>query len=106
MNTALQPGETLVKSGPANLQRGWETVGGKLHLTTTRLVFESHRFNVQTGATIVQRSDIAAVEKAWTKFLNLIPMMPNSIAVKTNAGVEQRYVVWGRDAWIDAIVAR
>ncbi len=103
MKTSLEPGETLFKEGAANLQRGWETVGGKLHLTNTRLIFEAHRFNVQTGATIVQRSAIAGVDKCWTKFLNLIPMMPNSIAVRRNDGTEQRYVVWGRDAWLQAI---
>lgn len=73
MKTQLGAGETIVKQGGANHQRGMETVGGMLYLTTERLVFESHAFNFQTGSTIIDLRDVARVEPAWTKFLNLIP---------------------------------
>ena len=36
MKTPLLPGETPVKDGAANLQRGLETVGGRLYLTNQR----------------------------------------------------------------------
>lgn len=103
MKTALQPDEVLVKEGAANMQRGIETVGGRLYLTNQRLVFETHDFNIQTGTTIVALQDVASVRKCWTRFLNLIPMFPNSIAVATNDWKEHRFVVFGRQAWIDAI---
>jgi hypothetical protein len=103
MKTSLLPGETEIKDGAANLQRGIETVGGRLYLTNQRLIFESHAFNVQTGATIVPLNEIVGLRKVWTKFLNLIPVFPNSVAVATKAGKEYRLVTFGREGWIDAI---
>jgi len=103
MKTETRPGERIIREGPANLQRGIETVGGKLWLTSERLIFESHRFNVQTGATVVELSDIQSSEPCWTKFLGLIPLFPNSLAVHTKAGAEFRFVLFGRSAWAAAI---
>lgn len=103
MKTPLAPSETVLKSGAANLQRGIETVGGRLHLTSRRLVFESHVFNVQRGVTSIPVGEISSVTKCWTKFLNLIPLAPNSLAVRTNRGQEYRFVLFGRESWITAI---
>jgi hypothetical protein len=103
MKTALLPGEIPVKDGAANLQRGIETVGGRLHLTSHRLIFESHAFNVQTGATIIPLTSITGTRKCWTRFLNLIPLFPNSLAVTTGEGREYRFVTFGRQGWMDAI---
>jgi hypothetical protein len=40
VKTALRDRESVIREAPANLQRGIETVGGKLCLTTARLVFD------------------------------------------------------------------
>jgi hypothetical protein len=106
LNTPLQPGEAVVREGRANLQRGIESAGGHLYLTDRRLIFESHRFNVQRGATEIPLADVAEVRKAWTKFLGAIPIAPNSIAVRTSDGSEQRIVVTKRDEWIAAITGQ
>jgi|SRR5215471_78302 len=103
MKTPLLPDETLVKDGAANLQRGIETVGGRLYLTNHRLVFESHAFNIQTGITIIPLTSVVGARKCWTRFLNLVPLFPNSIAVSTTDGKEYRFVTFGRKAWIAAI---
>jgi GRAM domain len=103
MNTPLNADEIILKDGPANLQRGAETVGGKVYLTSRWLVFEAHKFNLQRGATEIPLSDILSIAKCWTKFLNLIPVLPNSLAVTTNQGQEYRFVLFGRDAWEEAI---
>jgi hypothetical protein len=103
MNTPLNPDETILKNGAANLQMGIETVGGRLYLTNRRLIFESHAFNVQREATSIPLTDILSVTKCWTKFLNLIPVTPNSLAVKTTQEQEHRFVLFGRDAWAFAI---
>ena len=102
MKTELVANETPVKEGVANLQRGAETVGGKLYLTNQRLIFESTAFNIQIGATIVLLQDISETKPCWTKFLNLIPIAPNSLAVSTSDG-ERRFVLFGRKAWKVAI---
>jgi hypothetical protein len=103
MKTLSLPDETPLKDGAANLQRGIETVGGLLYLTNRRLVFESHALNIQTGATIIPLASITGARKCWTKFLNLIPIFPNSVAVSTKEGKEYRFVTFGRQAWIEAI---
>lgn len=100
MKTPLLPDETLVHEAAANLQRGIETVGGRLFLTTHRLVFESHAFNVQTGSTVLDRKDIVSVAPCWTLFLGFLPLLPNSMAVGTSDGRTFRFVLWGRADWI------
>ena len=103
MKSVMLPDEELVMEGFANLQKGIETVGGQLYLTNRRLVFEAHAINIQGGETAVPLKDVTGVRKCWTKFLNLIPVFPNSVAVSTKTGREYRFVLFGRQAWIDAI---
>ena len=105
METEFLDGETIVKETAANLQRGIETVGGRLYLSSRRLIFESHPFNIQTGATAVSLDDVVGVRKSWTRFLNVIPVMPNSIAVTTKDGTEYRLVLNDRGGWVEAIKA-
>ena len=106
MKTQLLAGETIVKEDGANHQRGAETVGGRLYLTTQRLIFESHAFNIQTASTIIYFQDISDVEPAWTKFLDIIPLAPNSIKVVSREGQEHSFVVSDRDEWIRAITSQ
>ena len=106
MKITLQPNEKLVREGGANLQRGIETVGGKLFLTDQRLYFQSHAFNVQTGPTQIKLSDVSGTKLCWTKFLGFIPLFPNSLAVQTNHGNEYRFVLSSRKQWATAIGAQ
>ncbi len=103
MNTEMLLNEEILKEGAANLQRGAETVGGRLFLTNQRLIFESHSFNVQTGATIVSLENVSQTLLCWTKFLNLIPLTPNSLEVSTLQGEQHRFVLYGRKTWKVAI---
>ena len=100
---SLHPGENVIKEGRANMQRGLETVGGKLTLTTHRLVFDAHSLNLQRGATEVPLGQITAQRAAWTKFLGVLPMAPNSIVITVAEGQEHSFVVTGRSAWLAAI---
>lgn len=104
MKIDLAPNEKLLREGAANLQRGLETVGGRLVLTDSRLVFSSHAFNVQTGTTDIPLSAVQSVRPCWTRFLGLFPLMPNSLAVATESG-DHRFVLSGRSAWADAIAS-
>ncbi len=106
MKTALLPNEHVIKEGAANLQRGLETVGGRLFLTSHRLVFEAHALNFQSSAVAVELERVQSTRACWTKFLGLIPLLPNSLAVYTKEGVEFRFVLFGRHAWDAAIQAR
>lgn len=105
MKTPLMPTESVVREGVANLQRGIEAVGGRLTLTSLRLVFESHGFNVQTGTTEIALAEISKVEPCWTRFLGVVPLAPNGLAVTLTSGAEHRFVVFGRTEWRSAIQA-
>ncbi len=106
MKTKLRQGEQVVKEGAANLQKNIETVGGKLYLTNQRLVFEAHKINFQGGTTEIELSNIQSLRPCWTRFLGILPLFPNSLAVFTKQGKEYRFVLFGRHAWAAAIEAQ
>lgn len=100
MNMHLRRDENVLCDSAANLQRGIESVGGRLYLTTHRLIFEAPAFNVQSGTTAVPLGDIEGTWKCWTRFLGLIPFIPNSLAVRAVNGKTYRFILFGRDEWI------
>jgi len=91
-----------IKEGPANLQRGLETVGGKLVLTKEALIFSPHDANFQRQKESIDLDSIQSVSRAWTKFLGFIPLLPNSLCVSTK-NEDFYFVLSGRDAWALAI---
>ena len=102
LKTLLEASEHLVRKGGANLQRGRETVGGFLYLTNRRLVFEAHRINFQRQSTQIALPDIEHVVPCWTKFLGVLPLLPNSLSIQTRSDV-YNIVLFGRAAWRRAI---
>jgi hypothetical protein len=106
MKIDLRSNEKLVREGGANLQRGVEAVGGRLFLTDQRLFFQSHSFNVQNGATDIPLSEVKGTELRWTKFLGVIPLFPNTLAVLTTSGEEYCFVLYVRKEWAAAIGAQ
>ncbi len=98
--------EVVRKEEFANLQHGGKVLGGKLALTDHRLIFESHIFGLKRNRAEIPLPDITAIRACWTKFLNLIPLFPDTVAVTTKDGKEYRLVVYERAAWIDAIQKR
>ncbi|MEN5089784.1 hypothetical protein ABE458_03760 [Pseudomonas protegens] len=105
MKAELRGGEKIIKEGPANLQRNIETVGGRLFSTNQRVLFVAHKFNFQSAPDEIEISNIQSLQPAWTRFLGLIPVFPNSLSVFTKQGIESRFVLFGRDAWAAAIAA-
>ena len=103
MKIEVRTNERLIKESGANLQRGIETVGGRLFLTDQRLFFDTHSFNVKSGSEEIALSDISYVIPIWTKFLGVIPLFPNSLRVSTKQGTFFDFVVNGRSAWKSAI---
>ena len=98
MKTPLGESEALLRHGAANMWRGIEAVGGRLYLTSRRLVFESHGFNIRTGITILQLSDISAMRARRTLLL-----VPNGIEIRLADGRVEKFVVWRRAQWLSAI---
>lgn len=90
-------GEQLLKQGPANHFCGWEGVGGWLYLTDKRLLFRSHRFNIQNHELSIPLVEIAEVETCLTAWI-----VSNGLRVVTTRGAE-RFVVEGRRSWVKEI---
>ena len=60
----LDPGESVVWDAAANReQAGWRAVGGRLTLTTTRLLFTANRFDAVLGGRdwVARRQGVQAV---------------------------------------------
>jgi hypothetical protein len=91
----LQPDEKIEFEGPANLFRGIEGVGGKLFLTNQKVIFNSHKINIQRGQTNIDYSDIARVEKRRT-----LKIIPNGLRVITVDSKNYNFVVNNREQWM------
>jgi hypothetical protein len=96
---------TPLKKSAANLQRGFEAVGGKLTLTPDALRFESHMINIQRSSTEIELQAIAAVQPGWAMFFGFLPISNNAFVVTLKDGASYRFIVRGRDGWMDAVIA-
>ena len=90
--------ETVVHHGPANHFKGIEAVGGKLFLTNRRLVFRSHRFNVQTHEESYPLDGIVSAEPSRT-----LGLVPNGLLLQMRDGRRERFVVGGRSEWVSLL---
>lgn len=100
LDGSADPEQVLADVG-ANLFRGIESVGGRLKITTRRVLFEPHSVNLQKNPADILLTDIAAVSKR-----NTAGFVPNGMSIRTKGGVEYKFVVWGRDKLIDLIATR
>lgn len=94
----LTENELVDIEAPANLFRGMEGVGGKLFLTNKRIIFNSHKFNIQKGQTEIDYENISDVIKRKTGKL-----VDNGIRIKTKNGQEFDFVVTNRDQLIEKL---
>jgi hypothetical protein len=91
--------------GPANRQCGWEAVGGWLALTSSELVFASHRVNIQNGVLHLPLSSLYWAKPCWTWLFGILPVVANGLLIQERSGHEHRFVVANRQQWADAIRA-
>jgi len=96
----FEPGERVVREGPANHFRRLEAVGGWLYLTNQRLVFKSHRLNIQRHQLSLPLDRIATARPSMTAWV-----IPNGLQVLTKDGRGERFVVEGRGEWVAALTA-
>lgn len=100
---SLPSGERIIRQGAASLQEDLEHVTGQLYLTETKLVFESSGLNFRGGSTTILLGSIATAEKGWSKFLGVIPAVPNALKIKMKDGKVYRFTCWWPSRWKDAI---
>jgi hypothetical protein len=98
------PGESLPEvtliDVAANLFRGPEAVGGRMQITTHRILFKAHAINIQKEPAEIDLKDVVEVGKR-----NTLGLVPNGLYVRTKDGTEYRFVVWGRGNLIKIIQA-
>jgi hypothetical protein len=87
-------GLILFETG-ANHFKGIEAVGGKLYLTTKRLIFKSHRFNFQKHTLSINLDEIASVGryKVWG-------ISNNGLLVKRKSGLTEKFTVVQPEEWL------
>jgi hypothetical protein len=93
-------GEDVTHEGLANHFKGAEGVGGYLWLTTGRLVFRSHKLNIQNHEWAALLSDIVKVEATKT-----LGMIPNGLQITLTSGETHKFVVNQNLVWQEAIRA-
>lgn len=90
--------EALLHRGGANRVLRFESVGGYLFLTSTRLVFRPHRINRQTGETSLPLGGIEEVRLA-----KMFWIIPNAVTVHFEGGAVEKFVVERRADWVESI---
>jgi hypothetical protein len=98
LNESL-PEVTLIDVA-ANLFRGAEAVGGRMQITTHRILFKAHAINIQKEPAEIDLKDVVEVGKR-----NTLGLVPNGLYVRARDGTEYRFVVWGRGNLIKIIQA-
>ncbi|MDN3655424.1 GRAM domain-containing protein [Ferruginibacter paludis] len=90
--------ESILFETGANHFKGAEGVGGKLYLTNQRLVFKSHKFNIQNHERSINLSDIGQVEryKIWG-------LINKGLLVTTLHNKTEKFVVQQIDEWINQL---
>ena len=87
--------ETILFDTGANHFKGAEAVGGKLYLTNKRIVFKSHKVNIQNHELSISLSDIDKVDRYKT-----LGLVDNGLSIKTVENKNEKFVVQQIDEWI------
>ena len=72
-----------------------------MYLTNKRLVFKSHKLNVQNHELSLQLSDIAKVEAYKT-----MGLINNGLVVTTRHNTTEKFVVDQRSEWLARLTAK
>ena len=94
-------GETILFETGANHFKGAEAVGGKLYLTNKRLVFKSHKLNIQNHELSINLPGIDKVERYKAPGL-----ANNGLAVTTSNNKIEKFVVQQPDEWFNKLTEK
>ena len=84
-----EPGETILLETLANHFKGIEGVGGKLYLTNRRLIFKSHKLNLQNHQLSINLADI----KSYDSY-KILGVVNNGLSVTTVNGSTEKFAVY------------
>jgi hypothetical protein len=90
--------EIILKKAGANHFKGKEGVGGKLVLTNKRLIFKSHKFNVQNHQEYFDLAEIVSAQR--TKNMKILN---NGLLLALNNKEKHKFVVDEPSEWVSII---
>ncbi len=91
--------ESIVKEGGANHFIGLEGVGGKLVLTDKRLIFKSHKFNIQNHQNNFDLAQIAKLHATKT-----LRILENVLTLELANNDRHKFIVDEPSDWIEKII--
>ena len=80
----------------ANHFKGVEAVGGKLTLTSKRLVFQSHYLNIQNHQLFIYLRNITSFARYKT-----LKIVNNGLLITTAQDITEKFVVQQPERWIE-----
>jgi len=90
-----EPGETILFETQANHFRNIEGVGGMLYLTNRRLIFKSHKLNIQNHQLSINLTDIHKIDS-----YKVLRIFNTGFFIKTNRNTTEKFVVEQPGEWI------
>lgn len=95
------PDENVLFETPANHCKGIEAVGGKLYLTNKRLVFKSHKLNIQNHELSIPLNEIKDAGRHKT-----LGIVNNGLTITTIDDNTEKFVVEQVENWIKYLISR
>lgn len=92
-----EPGENILFETGANHFKGSEAVGGRLYLTEKRLIFQSHKLNIQNHQLSIPLSEIQTVDRYKS-----MGIANNGIKITTGSRTE-KFVVEKPKQWFEKL---
>ena len=94
VNIDIEADENVLFESPANHYKGVEAVGGKLFLTNKKLIFKSHKFNIQNHEFSISLDEIVKTNKYKNIGIN------NGLSILCRNGKTEKFVVEEPEKWI------
>jgi hypothetical protein len=91
----IDPEEKMIFQTGAKHFKGMEAVGGKLCLTDKRIIFKSHRFNIQNHELIIKLTDIKEINR-----FRPLDLTDNGLSIQTNEQRKEKFVVEKIEEWL------
>ena len=88
--------ENILFETPANHFKGVEAVGGKLYLTSKRIIFKSHKLNIQNHQLSIKLTDIETFDRYKT-----LGLVNNGLSIITSDQKTEKFVVSEIEQWMD-----
>ena len=90
-----RPDENILFQTPANHFKGMEGVGGRLYLTNKRLVFISHKLNVQNHELSIDLGNIISIDRYKNAGL-----LNNGLIVTSRNNNVDKFAVEQAEEWV------